>query len=208
MINKYLIAPCLLVIDEFNFKFEGASRNRIKEFADLEFSEANLSHMLGGHFGRMANYNYQNRDLVIKQKDFMIEFKYLRNFATSFNTRSNKMPWKDAFQKDYNWLCGELNKGYKGKRAFVLGWFNIGAFNTLMQIGTGKGQTPDFDLEKTRLLPFINAGKNKTSQVYYNYKFAYEPLPVFPLTPLKSSSGIDCIFLGCETDKFHFAIYY
>lgn len=160
MIDKYLISNCLFIIDEFNEKFEGLSREELKEFADLDFCEADLVVRLGYPFRQLASFNMQgnSRDIVVKKKDFVIEVKYLRNFesnsANGTKRRSNKLTWEEAFQKDFNWLCNEIVEGKKGHRTFILGWFNAAnRFSEIMQLGQGKGAHPKLNKGKRTIIP-------------------------------------------------------
>ncbi|MEX1377317.1 MAG: hypothetical protein AB1Z23_07550 [Eubacteriales bacterium] len=55
----------------------------------------------------------------------------------------------DPIQADFNWLNEEINEGNKGKRAFIIGWFNCyDCFGQCIQLGTGKGSKPLADTNK------------------------------------------------------------
>lgn len=209
MIDKYLISNCLFIIDEFNERFENTPNELIKEYADLQFCEADLVVRLGYPFRQLASFNMQGtaRDIVVPKKDFVIEVKYLRNFKSN-KTRSNKTMWEDAFEKDYEWLCSEIIAGKKGHRAFVIGWFNaVNRFSEIMQLGEGKGRYPDVNMNRLNLFRFLTckAGSTKTKDVIYKYEQAYKEKTI----PIHGhQEEVSCIFLGKETDKFHFAIYY
>lgn len=47
----------------------------------------------------------------------------LKNWKSTSGTSSASKKWAE-FQKDFDWLINEIEKGYKNKRAFVIGWFN------------------------------------------------------------------------------------
>jgi len=212
MIDKYLISNCLFIIDEFNEKFENKSIDELKHFADLNFCEADLVVRLGYPFRQMASFNMQgtSRDIVVPKKDFIIEVKYLRNFTSNpqIKSRAAKLVWKEAFQKDYEWLTTEITSGQKGRRAFVIGWFNaVERFSQLMQLGEGAGMYPKINQEKLRLFPFLThkADSDKTRDIFYKYEQAFVEKSI----PIKGyQEEVTCIFLGKPEDRFHFAIYY
>ena len=159
MIDKYLVSNCLFIIDEFNEKFKGKDKNSLKTLADTEFNEGDIAIRLGYPFRHMAHFNFQGKscDIVVKSQDFIIEVKYLRNFKAKSKrpSYSNKLIWRDAFQRNYDWLCDEIKRGKKGNRAFILGWFNaVNRFSEIMQLGESTGQYPDINNERLRLFPF------------------------------------------------------
>lgn len=213
MIDKYLISNCLFIIDEFNSRYHDIKiKDELKSIADIQFNEADLVVRLGYPFRQMANFNMQGNahDIVVKMndKDFVIEVKYLRNFKTK-NTYSNKMKWEEAFQKDYDWLCSEIKNGRKGNRAFVLGWFNaVDRFSQIMQLGQGDGYLPEINEARLSVLPFLNydPSDKKTRSITYMYAEAYKEHHI--RIPGYSKESVTCMFLGKETDKFHFAMYY
>lgn len=211
MIDKYLISNCLFIIDEFNDRYKGVSKEELKVIADTEFNEADLVVRLGYPFRTQANFNMNGceRDIEVKSKGFAMEVKYLRNFKSSFNTSTNKLRWKEAFEKDYTWLCNEFINEKKGKRAFILGWFNAyNRFSEIMQMGEGHGYIPKVNKERIDLFPFLNYDPKDgtTKSITYMYKEAFKPRQIriigYP------DAYVDCMFLGTETDKFHFAMYY
>ncbi|MDD4438415.1 MAG: hypothetical protein PHS04_10320 [Tissierellia bacterium] len=210
MIDEYLLANCRLIIDELNYRFRNFNNiESLKEFADIEFNEADLVFMLGYPFRSLASYNMQGKagDITVKSKNFIIEVKYLRNTMSEELHYTNAAPYKSTFEKDYTWLCREVNKGNKGKRAFVLGWFNaFSSFASIMQLGKTKGRFPKLDRERLEKFPFLTIDKYKdnTKDIYYAYDKQYNNL----ITDHLNEQDINCLFLGKETDKFHFAIYY
>ncbi|ERI90966.1 hypothetical protein HMPREF1982_03528 [Clostridiales bacterium oral taxon 876 str. F0540] len=218
MIDKYLISTCLFIIDEFNDRFKGISKEKTKEIADTEFTEADLVVRLGYPFKQMANFNMQgtDRDIVVKQKDFIIEVKYLRNFNSYSESskkknktyRSNKTIWEDAFEKDYSWLCNEIKNGKKGNRAFVIGWFNaVNSFSELMQLGESRGCMPEINKERIQLFPFLkyNPQTNKTKDITYAYNRDFKE---YSIHIEGHNYEVNCMFLGNSEDIFHFAIYF
>lgn len=212
MIDKYLISTCLFIIDEFNERFETKTLDELKLFADMNFCEADLVVRLGYPFRQMASFNMQGtaRDIVVPKKDFIIEVKYLRNFTSnsSIKSRAAKIVWEEAFQKDYDWLTNEIISGHKGKRAFVIGWFNaVERFSQLMQLGEGQGQYPKINQERLRLFPFLThkADSDRTKDIFYKYEQAFIEKPI---SIRGYQEEVTCIFLGKPDDKFHFALYY
>lgn len=215
MIDKYLISNCLFIIDEFNDRYQNIHlKGDLKDIADLEFCEADLVVRLGYPFRQMANFNMQGsaKDIVVKSKDFIIEVKYLRNFynkTNSGNFRSNKLKWSEGFQKDFDWLCKEIETGKKGSRAFILGWFNaFERFSDIMQIGQGKGQNPIINQERINLFPFLNFDPqtNKVNDITYMYSLAYKELNI--RIPGYAEEHVSCMFVGQRDDKFHYALYW
>ena len=211
MIDKYLLSNCLFIIDEFNERYCNIENDKLKEIANEEYSEADLVVRLGYPFRHMATFNMQgkSRDIVVKNKDFIVEVKYLKNFKSNSNGRSNKITWSEGFEKDFNWLTDEIKEKNKGNRAFVIGWFNIKnrKFGDVMQIGTKSGQNPLINKDRISLFPFLNYNPKtcKTSDITYRYGEAFKELNI-------SIAGVEehvsCMFLGKETDLFHFAIYW
>lgn len=215
MIEKYLMGNCLSIIDEFNERYKGIDNKILKDISDLEFNEADLVIRLGYPLRQMANFNMQgsSHDIVVKSKDFIIEVKYLRNFTSNSikkgEFRTNKLKWSEAFEKDFLWLTDEINKGKKGNRAFVIGWFNIPdrQFGDIMQLGESKGQNPIINTERIRLFPFLNYDpiSNKVKDIKYRYGNGFSESKIsYPGT----DEQVDCIFFGTESDVFHFALYF
>ena len=83
-----------------------------------------------------------NHDLYVESKDFKIEIKYLKNWKSTSGTNSASKTWVE-YQKDFDWLIEEIEKGYKHKRAFVIGWFNcVDSITQYLQLGSGAGSKP------------------------------------------------------------------
>ncbi|KOF57715.1 hypothetical protein AGR56_15740 [Clostridium sp. DMHC 10] len=218
MIEKYLISTCLFIIDEFNTRLQEKTIEEKRDMANEEFSEADLVVRLGYPFKNMANFNMQGKghDIVVKQKGFKIEVKYLRNFnsysqsskARNKTYKSNKTIWYDAFQKDFDWLCKEIKGGQKGNVAFVIGWFNVvDSFSKILQLGQGKGCCPKINTERCNLFPFIkyNIKTMLTKDIEYRY---YRNLKEYTVDIADIDDDINCMFIGNKNDVFHFAIYY
>ena len=149
-----------------------------------------------------------NHDLYVETKEFEIEIKYLRNYNSDFGTRSNRQPW-NPIQQDFDWIIEEISRGNKGKRAFVIGWFNFSeCFAQAIQLGKTTGKNPLAYEERVALFPFLNkeTGEIKVNNLTYNYESAYEELSVEMVD--NSMRELNCMFLGSENDVFHFAIYY
>ena len=119
------------------------------------------------------------------------------------------MPWYEAFEKDYTWLCNEIKEGKQGKRAFVLTWFNAtDSLSDLIQLGKGSGNTPIINEERLRLFPFLNKQDVdivKAKDIFYDYTTAYEPQVI---KIHGCNDKVNCLFLGKESDKFHIALYW
>lgn len=210
MIEKYLLSHLLVMIDEFDSLHQGSNNSELKKIAYTNYNEADIAIKLGSHIGLLAKYNFQNHsnDILITEKDYIIKVSYLRNFKSSSGTYTNKTPWAEAFDNNFKWLCDEINSGKKGNRAFVLGWFNFDGFNNVMQLGKTKGSSPKLDKDRLRYFPFlIEDNLNPTSQeISYTYYNAYKELNVPALGVM--NNPINCIFVGKESDLFHFALYY
>ena len=219
-IDKYLIAACLLIIDEFNLMYKDYDLEKLKKLADEKFNEMDITVRIGYPFKQMVHYTVGenrkknkdsqkiNHDLYVEQHDFKIEIKYLKNWISTSDTRSVSKNWK-AFQKDFDWLMDELDNRGDGKTAFVIGWFNcVTSFSKLIQLGKGGGAYPLADAVKVSYFPFLKKDKEpiRTKELQYNYEKAYRVLPV----NLISTRNVEynCIFLGNPNDCFHFAIYY
>lgn len=208
-IDQYLISNCLFIVDEFNDRFTSVTtKDALKEIADNGFSEADLTVRLGYPFRQMAKFNMQGpdtRDIIVESKDFLIEVKFLRNFNSN-GGKSNKIMWKEI-NKDFEWLFKEIKNGNKGRRGFIIGWFNaVDRLSQIVQLGKGRGGTPDIDEEKIRYFPFLNRSGSKTKDIFYMYPNAYEPLHV--QIPGYAGNGANCMFFGQENDKFHIALYW
>ena len=150
----------------------------------------------------------KNHDLIVESKDFSIEVKYLKNWLSNSGTMSAKKEWKE-FQSDFDWLEEEIKEGNKGKRAFIIGWFNcVDYFAQYMQLGTGKGSKPQADESKLVYFPFLTKTNENpptyTKDLDYNYSASYEMRRL----NLYKNYEVDCLFLGNESDKFHFAVYF
>lgn len=212
MIIDFIKSTLLLIIEEMNSNLLDYSNDQIRDFADNLFNEADLQALIWYPYRRFAHLNMQGnpRDIHIKSKDYIIEVKYLRNFNSSFKSKTNKATWYNAFEKDYKWLINEIKKGKKNNRAFILGWINVEGrnFNNVMQLGTGSGQAPLINMERIILFPFLNYNPvtRKTNSIFYSYtqnnKINSITIPGF------ADETVNCLFLGKPTDKFHFAIYF
>ena len=220
-INQYLVSICLLIIDMQNDKYHGISKNDLKIIADDKFSEMDLSAKLGYPFGQMVHYTHGdkivngnevttkiNHDLYVEEKDFKIEVKYLKNWTSGNGiTKSNSKLWKE-FQKDFDWLFSEISLGNKFKRAMVIGWFNsVDSFAQYVQIGAGRGSKPLVNNERVQYFPFLKKLKDptRTCDLAYDYQSGYVEQR---LNLIGRDVNCNCMFIGNESDCFHFAIYY
>lgn len=227
-IEQYLLISCSLIMDELNEQYKGIfsdlnSKQQLRANVNERFSETDLTMRLGHPFRQMVHYNVvdsqlldgekKNHDLFIESKGFKIEVKFPKNWKSDRNTPSNSKRW-DEYQRDFDWLLGELKLGRKGKCAFVIGWFNyVDYFAQIMQLGereNGKrtGSNPKVSEKRVSYFPFLKSTKEPThtKDLIYDYNCAYEKMTVKQIDC--SSINMNCIFLGAETDVFHFAIYY
>ena len=219
-IEQYLVSICLLTIDEFNGLYGNYQKKDLKEEADMRFNEMDIAVRIGYPFKQSVRYTVGesvktrkeqkiNHDLFVKNKEFKIEVKYLKNWKSNAGTWSATKTWAE-FQQDFDWLMDEIDSGNKGKSAFVIGWFNcVNSFSQLIQIGNGCGSHPMVNESRLCYFPFLTREKKptRTTDLKYNYEsFAYKE---FTLNPIGNRTGIyNCMFLGSESDCFHFAIYY
>ncbi|RJE48914.1 MULTISPECIES: hypothetical protein [unclassified Dehalobacter] len=217
-IDQYLLSTCLFIIDEFNGLYQNLPKSEIKKIADEKYNEMDICVRIGYPFRQMAHYTVGdskrqdkskvNHDIYIEPKDFKIEVKYLKNWKSASQTNSASKNW-DKYQADFDWLLHETRSGNKGKRAFIIGWFNcVDRFSQLIQLGEGAGNKPKASEKKHCYFPFLTKMNVPalTTDLVYNYNHAYKPLPVNLIGDVKE--GYNCLFLGNEHDVFHFAIYY
>jgi len=219
-IDKYLVATCLSIIDEFNIMYEGYDKKALKKIADEKYNEMDITVRIGSPFKNNVHYTVGegvkakkaqkiNHDLYVDKKDFKIEVKYLKNWKTPSNTWSATKNWS-VFQQDFDWLMDEIDTENDGKVAFVIGWFNCVEFlSQLIQLGEGSGAYPLVNENKLRYFPFLTKTKEptRTIDLDYNYeKCAYEEWKISHVGT--RSNDYHCMFLGKPEDKFHFAIYY
>ncbi|MDB8791705.1 hypothetical protein PN398_13300 [Romboutsia sp. 1001216sp1] len=227
-IDQYLLSTCLFIIDEFNELYENLSAQELKQIADEKYNEMDICVRIGYPFRNMVHYTVGdnkkkkinttedgtiiqedkiNHDLYIESKDFKIEVKFLKNWKSTNGTYSCSKNWKE-FKHDFDWLERELEVN-KGKRAFVIGWFNcVDKFSQLIQLGGTKGGKPLVDDMKLVYFPFLYKMKipTFTTDLNYDYREAYKSTRIKLIG--EKQSNIDCLFLGNEKDKFHFVIYY
>lgn len=218
-IIQYLLSTCLFTIDELTELYGSVPEDKRRVVADKKFNERDIEVRLGYPFRHMVHYEIQNNtgkkngikinhDLYVESKDFEIEIKYLRRFESERGTPSNRQPW-DPVKQDFDWIVEEIKRGNKGKRAFVMGWFNCGdSFANVIQLGASKGTNPKVNADRLVYFPFLNktADGVRINDLSYNYTNAYEALPINLENEMQEK--FECMFLGNETDVFHFAIYY
>ncbi len=217
-IDQYLLSTCLFIIDEFNEQYRDLERNQLKKIADEKFNEMDICVRVGYPFKQMAHYTVGdsgnrtkskvNHDIDIESKDFKIEVKYLKNWRSASGTSSASKNWI-VYQEDFDWLLQEIGEGKKGKRAFIIGWFNcVERFPQLIQLGEGSGSKPLASERKLCYFPFLRkmTVPTYTTDLVYNFSSAYKPLPVNLIG--EADQELNCYFLGNEKDVFYFAIYY
>lgn len=214
-IEQYLLSTCLFIIDEFNELYNGIEKEELRRIANEKYNEMDITVKLGYPFRQMVHYTVgdkndkkSNHDLFIESKEYKIEVKFPKNWMCGSGTYSNKKQWSE-YQLDFEWLFNEITNGNKGKRAFVIGWFNcVETFSQLIQLGWGKGSKPLLNEERICYFPFLRKTRIPTyvADLTYNYKQAYIQIP---LNLVGNEDGnCNCIFLGNEEDSFHFAIYF
>lgn len=216
-ISQYLLSTCLFIIDELNEQYGSLSKDELKKIADDKFNEMDITVRLGYPFRQMVHYTVGdktkrgskvNHDLYIESKDFKIEIKYLKNWKSGSGTSTNSKNWGE-YQKDFDWLAEEIEKGYKHKRAFVIGWFNcVDCISQYLQLGSGSGSKPLVNEERVSYFPFLRKTKapTLTSDLVYNYDSAYKELSLNLIG--ENCPDYSCYFLGNANDVFHFAIFY
>ena len=223
-IDQYLLSTCLFIIDEFNEMYNSIDNTELKRIADEEYNEMDICVRIGYPFRNIVHYTVGdgrkkknnddenakskiNHDLFVKSKDFKVEVKYLKNWKSNRGNLSASKNWKE-YQQDFDWLYNEIKNGNKGKCSFVIGWFNcVDKFSTLIQLGGTPGGKPKVDPYKVAYFPFLKSlGVIYTQDLIYNYSRAYKPQSIDLIYDLKDE--YNCLFLGNENDKFHFAIYY
>lgn len=216
-ISQYLLSTCLFTIDELNEQYGKLSKEDLKLVADNKFNEMDITVRLGYPFKQMVHYTVGdgkrkgskvNHDLYVETKDFKIEVKYLKNWRSNSGTNSASKAWGE-YQKDFNWLIEEIEKGHKHRRAFVIGWFNcVDSISRYLQLGQGAGSKVLINDERVAYFPFLRKMKvpTYTTDLAYNYDRAYGELSLDLIG--EHNPNCNCLFLGSENDVFHFAIYY
>lgn len=217
-ISQYLISTCLFIIDELNEQYKELSPQELKLVADKKFNEMDITVKIGYPFRHTAHYTVgdkdkrgqakSNHDIYVESKDFKIEIKYLKNWKSSSKTPSNSALWS-TYQADFDWLFSEIDNGQKGKRAFVIGWFNcVDYFAQLIQLGESSGMTPLINEKRVCYFPFLRKTTHPTHtrDLVYNYALAYEEQAVSLIS--QNQGDYKCVFVGNEKDVFHFAVYF
>ncbi|TFE00668.1 hypothetical protein [Jeotgalibacillus salarius] len=211
MIEKYLVSNCLFILDEFNERYKALSRQELKDISNNEYSEADIVVRLGYPFKHMATFNMQGKskasgnDIVVKEKDFNIEVKLLKNYKSK-GGNSNSTGWNEI-ERDFDWLLNERKAGKKGKRAFVIGWFNVvDRFSQIVQLGKTRGAHPEIDYRRMNYFPFLNSTGERTKDIIYMYSEAFEETSVKSLH--YGEDSVKCMFFGRKADVFHIAIYW
>lgn len=220
-ITEYLIATCSLIIDEFNEMYAHMPDEELQTIANTKFNEMDLVVRIGYPFRTLVHYTTGestsgkssaklNHDLVISQKDYIIEVKYLKNWGSSAGNTTASKSWEE-YQRDFDWLFSEIDKGNKNKRAFIIGWFNcMDSISRCIQLGQGprSGPKPLVNEERLAYFPFLKRMRvpTYTTDLQNDYQAAYDEQRV----NLVGRHGTDykCLFIGSKEDKFHFAIYF
>lgn len=218
-INEYLDLICSLLIDQFNEKYEHFSKEDFKREADGRFVERDWVYRIGEYFKNLAyfevqdeNNSHSHHDICIPSKNFIIELKYLKNWTSTAKTKSARKQWAE-YERDFRWLEDELQKGNKGKRAFLIIWCNcIDYFGNVMQLGTKGGKRNPVNKSRLVYFPFLMNNTKEldeilTCNLVYNYKKKF-PCQLDLNTIGKGDVDMDCLFLGNEQDRLHIAIYF
>lgn len=206
-IVNYFDSTCRIIIDEFNFIFKGMTDEEMAEYANDRFCEADLAFRLGNPFRNLARYTLQGtrgKDIIIDHKDFEVEVKYWRNWVGGSNRNSRtKANWSENFESALNWLSSEINKGRKGKRAFIAGWCTVFGWNKLLQLGATVGSNPIVNRDRMHVLPFLSSrdGKLQTVKTLYTLKKSTFRVP-------GQESIINWELFGEEEDKFNMVIFW
>ena len=222
MIDKYLIASCLSILDILNEQYSEVlvRSTKLRKIAK-KHSETDLVFKVGHVFRQQAMFERLDiekgesesgrNDIAVEYKDFKIEVKYLKvHKSNDGTTDSNKVTWK-AIKSDFDWLVSEIEQGHKGKRAFIIGWFNATErFADQMQLAlsTKLGNLAN-QVAQDRIFyfPFVkyDTKTNDTQTIEYIYEDNIDSLAVFvPGTDVE----LDCVFFGNKEDVFHIAMYY
>ena len=107
-LEKYLLSTCLFVIDDFNERYKDIpSQSDLKWEADTCYTEADLVVRLGYPFRQMANFSLKTskgkegsfNDIVVKEKDFRIEVKYIRNSKSNNKNEAYTIPSPISLKK-------------------------------------------------------------------------------------------------------------
>ena len=213
-IEQYLLSTCLFIIDEINEQYKNETKEQLRELSNNRYNEMDITVRLGYPFKQMVHYTVgdkgnkkSNHDLYVESKDFKIEVKFPKNWKSKSGVYNNKKLWSE-YQKDFEWLFNEIKNGHKGKRAFIIGWFNCADyFSQIIQLGTETGLNPILNEERfSYFLKKLKASPTRVNDLAYNYHDAYQKLSM----NIIGNEVVDCncIFLGNEEDKFHFALYY
>lgn len=165
----------MFIIDDFNERYKGKTKEELKVIADQHYNEMDICVIIGYPFRHMAHYTVGdnkrkgskvNHDIYVSvsAKEFKIGVKYLKNWKSSSGKSSASKNWI-VYREDFDWLSNEIQEGNKGRRAFIIGWFNcMNNFSALIQLRDGKtaGSKPS----------------NYTTDLIYNYNNAYKSLQV------------------------------
>lgn len=211
-IKQWILPYCLQFIDLMNKEYDNYTKQELKKIADDDKSnEGNIINKFTHPFHNFVDLNFQSKscDINVYLKNYIIEFKFLRNFRSDSGTYTNKLNFDDCFKKNYTWLCDEIKQDLKGKRAFLIGWYNaVDRFSEIVYLGEGSGSIPNLNLERLHYFPFINHKENsfKITDIFYMYSLNCVTTTL--LIPSCKSETVNCIFIGKESDKFHFALYW
>ena len=216
-IEDYLHSICLLIIDEFNISYKNYENKDLKSIADIKFNEMDIAARIGYYFPQMAHYTISdggkkgvkiNHDLFIESKGFKIEIKTPKNWKTPYGTRTASKNWS-VYQNDFDWLFSEIDKGNKGKVAFLIAWFNcVDSLAQMIQLGASSGSHPLVNEERIQYFPFLHRPTIPTHTADLRYDYDSAANVEFKLNLIGRQGIYNCKFYGSKEDCFHIACYY
>ncbi|AEY66621.1 hypothetical protein [Clostridium sp. BNL1100] len=203
-IKNYFDSTCRIIIDEFNFILKGLSLEEKQDYANNKFCEADLAYRLGSPFRQMARYpmhGTKSKDIIVDYNEFEVEVKYWRNWEVG--SGKQKINWEPSFPNAIFWLCDEIDKGYKGKRAFIAGWSTVFGWNDLLRLGSTSGKNPKVNMDRLHMIPFLNCtdGYFQTVKTQYNLRESIYRI-------MGRNSIINWSLYGNENDDFNMCIFW
>jgi len=204
MIYNYFDSSCRIIVDEFNYLVQGLDVRQKEQYAIDKLCEADLVFRLGNPFRQLARYTVQGskgQDIIVDYKDFRVEVKYWRYWFGG--TGKQKLVWKDAFQKDFDWLCNQIDDGQKGKRAFIGCWSPLIGWNELLQLGSSTGTNPAPNMERLSLLPFVECTGKGVADLRTRYS---ENQGSFTLS--ERGTKVNWSLYGLPSDFINMVMYY
>ncbi len=153
-----------------NMLLQGKDSDEQINYARVKFSEADFAIRLGAPFRHLARYpmqGTQGQDIIVDYKDFEVEVKYWRNWLGG--TGIQKIVWHEAYEKAFHWLIDEIKNGKKNNRAIICGWFTVFEWKDLLQLGSTTGGNPPVNIERLKILPFLDCADGKIGSLTTKY---------------------------------------